>query len=81
MGWFIFEGERTQIFWAGLFISGGAIFGLFTTIWYTLLYPPDWTYTTPWTFGFAVFLVIAFYMMKTGVKKEKQKETQPLKQQ
>jgi putative Mn2+ efflux pump MntP len=62
-------------------MSGGAIFGLFTTIWYTLLYPPGWTYITPWAFGSAVFLVIGFYMMMTGVKKEKQKETQPLKQQ
>lgn len=76
----MFEGERTQIFWAGLFLFGVTIFGLFTIIWNTLLNLSDWTYTTPWSFGFAVFLVIGFYMMMTGVKKEKQKEMQPLKQ-
>jgi len=76
----MFEDERTQIFWAGLFMFALTIFGLFTTIWYTLLYPSDWTYTTPWSFGIAVFLVIGFYMMMTGVKKEKQEEMQPLKQ-
>jgi len=77
----MFEGERTQIFWTGLFLFGFTIIGLFAAIWYTLLDTSNWTYTTPWSFGFAVFLAIATYMMMTDVKKEKQKETQLLKQQ
>lgn len=72
----VFEGEKSQVFWAGLFLFGGTIFGLFTTIWFALVYPPSWTYVTPWAFGCLVFLGIGFYMMKTGVKKDKQKETQ-----
>jgi putative Mn2+ efflux pump MntP len=60
-----------------LFLSEGTVFALFTAIWYILLYPPDWTFITPWTFGFAIFLIIGLYMMKTGVKREK--ETQPMK--
>ena len=68
----MFEGERTQIFWAGLFIVGFTVFGLFTTLWYIAVYPSSWSYVTPWAFGCLVFLVIGFYMMKSGVKKEKQ---------
>jgi putative Mn2+ efflux pump MntP len=73
----VLEGEKTQAFWAGLFLSGLTIFLLFTGIWNTVLYPPSWTYITPWTFGSAVFLIIGLYMMKTGVKKEE--EIQPMK--
>jgi len=68
----MFEGERTQIFWAGLFIVGLTVFGLFTTLWYIVaIYPSSWSYVTPLSFGCVVFLIIGFYMMKSGVKKEK----------
>jgi len=67
----MFEGEKTAIFYTGIFIFGGALFGLFATLWFTFMfdYGYAWKYLTPFAFGSAVFVVIGFYLMKIGVKK------------
>jgi len=78
----MFEGEKSRVFWWGLIISGLAIVELFGVIWYTLALnygywysSHGWRFVTPWIFGGVVFLLIGFYMMKSGVKKEKESET------
>ncbi len=67
----MFEGEKTSIFYTGLFIVGGALFGLFSTLWviFVVDYPTAWKYFTPFAFGCAIFLAIGFYLMAIGVKK------------
>ncbi len=67
----MFEGEKTAIFYTGLFILGGALFGLFSTLWFMfiLTYPDAWKILTPFAFGSAVFLVIGYYLMIIGVKR------------
>jgi hypothetical protein len=63
----------------GLVIFGLALFMLFTaTSLFMLVIDYDyssWRYFAPWIFGSVVFLLIGFYMMKSGVKKEKESET------
>jgi len=78
----MFEGEKTRVFWWGLIIFGLAIVELFGVLWYTFAlnysywYSSDgWRFITPWIFGGVVFMLIGFYMMKSGVKKEKESET------
>jgi len=75
----MFEGEKTRVFWWGLIIFGLAIVELFGVVWYTFALNYDywyssygWRFVTPWIFGGVVFLLIGFYMMKSGVKKEKE---------
>ncbi|MCW3982222.1 MAG: hypothetical protein NWE81_03830 [Candidatus Bathyarchaeota archaeon] len=67
----MFEGERTNVFYTGLFIPGGALFGLYSSLWFTFVagYPNTWKILTPFAFGSAVFTGIGFYMMTIGVKK------------
>lgn len=72
-GIFVFDGEKTHIFWSGLFILGTSLFVLFTVLWFTFITYHDypvWRYSTPFAFGSAVFLVIGFYMTKTGLKRK-----------
>lgn len=66
----MFEGDKSSIFWAGLFLLGGCLFGLFSTLWFMLVfdYRYTWRFYIPLVFGFVVFLVIGYYMMRTGVK-------------
>jgi len=62
-------------------IFGLAIVELFGVVWYTFVlnygywYSSNWRFVTPWIFGGVVFLLIGFYMMMSGVKKEKESET------
>jgi len=76
----MFEGEKTRVFWWGLIIFGLAIVELFGVVWYTFAlnygnWYYSWRFVTPWIFGGVVFLLIGFYMMMSGVKKEKESET------
>jgi xanthine/uracil permease len=68
----MFEGEKTTIFYTGLFILGGSLFSLFLTLWIILIDATSyaWKIVTPFVFGSAVFLVIGYYLMKIGVKRE-----------
>lgn len=72
----MFEGEKTAIFYTGLFILGGALFGLFSALWFMLIlnYPSGWKILTPFAFGAGVFLVIGYYLMAIGVKKQPSEE-------
>lgn len=67
----MFEGEKTSIFYTGLFILGGSIFGLFLTLWIIFIDTKNfaWKIVTPFVFGTAVFLIIGYYLMTIGVKK------------
>ena len=67
----MFEGEKTSIFFAGLFIFGGSLFALFLTLWVILIDTNNflWKIITPFVFGSAIFLIIGYYLMLTGVKK------------
>lgn len=68
----MFNGEKTRVFWWGLVIFGVALIGLFSFLWYYFVlnsYGSDWRYYVPFIFGDLVFLLIGFYMMKSGVKK------------
>jgi putative Mn2+ efflux pump MntP len=81
----MFEGEKTRIFWIGLVILGLASTILFSILWYTMIATPfydwNWRYLVPPIVGAAVFILIGLYMMKSGVKNEKEREIQLLKQQ
>ena len=67
----MFDGEKTSIFYTGLFILGGSIFGLFLTLWTIFIDTKNfaWKIATPFAFGAAVFLIIGYYLMTIGVKK------------
>ena len=71
----MFEGEKTFIFWIGLIILGLASVGLFGILWMIGVWNG---YTdrfemlkqaVPVIVGGVVFILIGFYMMKSGVKK------------
>ena len=70
----MFEGEKTTWFYYGLFIFGGALCGLFASLW--LIFIADssyvWKTLTPFAFGSAVFMIIGLYLMINGVKKPQQ---------
>lgn len=72
----MFEGEKTAIFYTGLFILGGALFGLFSALWFMLILDlrGSWKILTPFAFGAGVFLVIGYYLMTIGVKKPASEE-------
>ena len=69
----MFNGEKTRVFWWGLVIFGVTLIGLFSFLWsYFVLdnsFGSDWRYYVPFIFGDLMFLLIGFYMMKSGVKK------------
>ena len=69
----MFKGEKTRVFWWGLIIFGLALIGLFGFLWYSFVlnyYLLDWRYYVPFLFGDVVFLLIGYYMLMSGVKKE-----------
>ena len=72
----MFEGEKTWVFWVGLIIFASACVSAFSTSWMLASFPE--TYTTdlfvrllvPPIVGSVVFIIVGFYMMKSGVKKQ-----------
>lgn len=75
----MFEGEKTLVFWIGLIILGLASVVLFSIIWfnviialkvYTYAVGPSIEFQVPFIVAAIVFILIALYMMKSGVKKE-----------
>ena len=71
----MFEGEKTPVFWIGLIILGLASVGLFSILYTTAVwngYIDRWTMlkqAVPVIVGGIVFILIGFYMMKSGVQK------------
>jgi len=72
----MFEGEKTIVFWIGLIILGLASVGLFGILWMIGIwngYIDRWAMlkqAVPVIVGGVVFILIGFYMMKSGVKKK-----------
>jgi xanthine/uracil permease len=68
----MFEGEKTSVFYTGLFIFGGCLFGLFAILWFMFVFDVrnTWRYYTPFVFGFSVFLVIGYLLMRIGVRRQ-----------
>jgi di/tricarboxylate transporter len=68
----VFEGRKARIFWWGLIFCALSICVLFAVLWYDLVLAwfSDWRYVMPFIFGGIVFLLVGFYMMMSGVKKE-----------
>ncbi len=73
----MFDGEKTRIFWWGLMIFGTAVSALFWILWNVYLtysasyrYGSDLRYSVPPLFACVVFLLIGYYMMKSGVLQE-----------
>jgi xanthine/uracil permease len=76
----MFEGEKTRVFWWGLVIFGSALSGLFANFWYIFVFSYGydyWRFFTPLIFGSIVFLLIGLYMMKSGVRKERETTSSP----
>ena len=75
----MFEGEKTPVFWIGLIILGLASVGLFSILYMTAVwngYIDRWTIlkqAVPVIVGGIVFILIGFYMMKSGVKRKVEK--------
>ena len=67
----MFEGEKTSIFFAGVFIFGCSLFSLFLTLWFILIDTGNWAWKilTPFVFGSVVFLLIGYYLTLIGVRK------------
>jgi len=71
----MFEGEKRDIFWLGLIILGLASVALFAILWMIAVwngYINRFTMlkqAVPVIAGAIVFILIGFYMMKSGVKK------------
>jgi len=82
----MFEGEKTYVFWIGLIILGLASVALFSIIWVNVLFitrfygpfvfGPSIDFQVPFIAGAIVFILIGLYMMKSGVRKQKESETQ-----
>ena len=69
----MFEGEKTFVFWIGLIILGLASVGLFGLLWMIGIWSgyidKFGMLAVPVIVGGIVFILIGFYMMKSGVKK------------
>jgi len=71
----VFEGEKTTVFWVGLILLGLASVSLFGILWIIAVWNGygdrfnmlKWF--IPFIVGSLVFILIGFYMMKSGVKK------------
>jgi multisubunit Na+/H+ antiporter MnhB subunit len=65
------EAKKERIFWQGLVLSGLAFISLFAVVWYTFVFPVfSWQYSTPWAVGSVAFLLIGFYMTRSGMEKQ-----------
>jgi len=72
----VFEGEKTFVFWIGLIILGLASMSLFGILWSIGIWNGHHIdrfemlkQAVPVIVGGIVFILIGFYMMKSGVKK------------
>ena len=74
----MFEGEKTYVFWFGLIILGLASVYLFGILWMIIVWDGYMDpfrmlkQAVPLIVGGIVFILIGLYMMKSGVKKEKE---------
>jgi len=72
----MFEGEKTWVFWVGLIIFASACVSGFSTLWWLASFPETYTkdlfvrLLVPPVVGSVVFIIVGFYMMKSGVKKQ-----------
>jgi len=72
----VFEGEKTWVFWVGLIIFASACVVVFSIVWSLAAFPEaynrEWfvRFMPPPLVGSVVFIIIGFYMMKSGVKKQ-----------
>jgi hypothetical protein len=78
----MFEGEKTNLFWVGLLVLGFSVLVLFAAIWQTLhsvylagQYGYNFSNSFVWSIipiivGGIIFILIGWYMMKSGVKKD-----------
>ena len=82
----MFDGEKSNLFWVGLIVLGFASLVLFTAIWQNILsyfnylscsgqYNSSFAYNFVWSYvpivaGVIIFMLIGYYMMKSGVKKD-----------
>ena len=71
----MFEGEKTFVFWVGLIIFALACIVVFSALWYLAIagpYSKDFLvkFLTPFIVGAVVFIIVGFYMMMSGVKKQ-----------
>jgi len=71
----VFEGEKITVFWIGLIILGFASVGLFGILWMIAIWDRYMDRFVmlkgfvPFIVGSLVFMLIGFYMMKSGIKK------------
>jgi hypothetical protein len=79
----MFEGEKTNLFWFGLLVLGFSSLVLFTAIWQIIInylnflsyaHSSSFAYSFIWSnipiiVGGIIFILIGWYMMKSGVKK------------
>jgi hypothetical protein len=67
IGLYMMKGDKTTVFWIGLFIFGFGLTVLFSTLWYSLVLLGDpsylWNWALPFTLGSVVFILIGLYMM------------------
>jgi len=68
----MFDGEKTRIFWGGLFFAVISAVVLFHIFWYTLAVSTglDLISLGPEIVGSTVFLLVGLYMMKNGTRKK-----------
>ena len=68
-----FEGEKTNLFWAGLVILSLASLSLFSCVWSLQYASFNWTRSFlnsfPQFLGLLAYILIGLYMMKSGVKR------------
>ena len=71
----MFEGEKVWVFWVGLIIFALACIAVFSALWWLALAEPYnreffVKFLTPYVVGAVVFIIVGFYMMTSGVKKQ-----------
>ena len=71
----MFEGKKTWVFWVGLIVFALACVGVFSALWWlavTPSYDNDMfvKIMVPPIVGGVVFIIVGFYMMNSGVKKQ-----------
>jgi hypothetical protein len=70
----LFDGEKTYVFWIGLLIPAVAAVGLFGILWMMAMWNGHLLtmlkQAVPVIVAGVVFILIGFYMMKSGAKAE-----------